>query len=259
VRPVLSVESVSVTFRHRGRSVSALRDVGFDVEAGTTVGVVGASGSGKSTLARVILGLLAPNEGRVLLDDVPLAVPRTPGFRRRVQFVQQNPRSALNPARSIGQTVGLPLVAHRIGDRRSRAARVEELLDRVGLPVEAAGRRPGDLSGGQRQRVALARALATEPDCIVLDEPTSALDVSVQARILRLLRELQEERGLSYVFISHDLPVVRTLAERVVVLESGRIVEQGATEDVLGAPTHPYTQELVAAVPDPFTASERRR
>jgi peptide/nickel transport system ATP-binding protein len=256
---MLSVESLSLTFRHRGRPVEALRDVALHVGGGETVGVVGASGSGKSTLARVILGLVAPDTGRVLLGGVQQSLPRSADFRRRVQFVQQNPRSALNPARTIGQAVALPLVAHRIGDRRSRSTRVEELLETVGLPVEVAARRPGDLSGGQRQRVAIARALATGPDCIVLDEPTSALDVSIQARILALLRSLQEERGLAYVFISHDLPVVRTLADRVVVLRSGRVLEEGAARDVLDAPTDPYTKELVAAVPDPFRTPAPRR
>lgn len=256
---MLSVKSVSLTFRHRGHAVEALHGVGLQVAAGETVGVVGASGSGKSTLARVILGLVAPDAGSVFLGDVPQGVPRSADFRRRVQFVQQNPRSALNPARTIGQTVALPLVAHGVGDRRSRSARVGELLETVGLPVEVATRRPGDLSGGQRQRVAIARSLATGPECIVLDEPTSALDVSVQARILALLGSLQEERGLAYVFISHDLPVVRTLADRIVVLRSGRVVEEGTVQEVLDAPTDPYTKELVAAVPDPFRTPVRRR
>jgi peptide/nickel transport system ATP-binding protein len=210
---------------------------------------VGESGSGKSTLANLILGIHQPSTGTLLLDGEPLPAVRTLLHRRRIQLVQQNPLSSLNPRRLIGASVRLPLDVHRIGDRSGRTARVAALLREVGLEPEMARRTPASLSGGQRQRVAIARALAANPDLLVLDEPTSALDVLVQARVLGLLDRLRRAHGLTYVFITHDLAVVRAIADRVSVFSAGKLVESGDVETIFAAPREAYTRSLIAAVP----------
>jgi peptide/nickel transport system ATP-binding protein len=229
----------------------ALRAIDFELPRGGALGVIGASGSGKSTLARVLLAL---HRGRAELleiagaDPFALRGPARKAWRRRVQIVFQDPGSALDPRMSVAETLREPLQLHGLGDAQAQAAQVEALLAAVQLDAALATRRPHELSGGQKQRVAIARALALAPEVLVCDEAVSALDVSVQAEILALLRRLQHERGLSLIFISHDLAAVRSLCDRIVVLEHGRIVEHGTTAQVLSAPVHPHTRNLVATL-----------
>jgi oligopeptide/dipeptide ABC transporter ATP-binding protein len=230
----------------------AVDGVSLSVRRGEILGVVGESGSGKSTIARSIVGLYQPTAGTILLDGASLPQAsrrRSREQKRRVQMVFQHPASALNPRRTVGQTLALPLHIHR-GLHGSAAQReIERLLTLVELPAEFAARHPGGLSGGQRQRVAIARALAAGPELLILDEPTSALDVSVQAKVIDLLLQLQAQFGLSYMFITHDISLVRTIAGRVVVLYQGQVQESGPTDRVFEAPQHPYTRLLISAVP----------
>ena len=237
----------------RGRApFRAVDGVSLSVPAGTTHAIVGESGSGKTTTARTVVGVARPTSGRVQVAgiDVTAAGRReTRALRRRVQLVLQNPYSSLDPRQPVGDAIAEPLANFRIGDRAERRRRVADALDRVALPAGLAGRLPRELSGGQRQRVAIARALVIEPEVVVLDEPVSALDVTVQAQILRLLAELQEDLGLTYLFVSHDLGVVAHLSDTVSVMKAGRIVEEGPTHDVFAHPTDPYTADLLAAIP----------
>lgn len=253
---LLRLDGVGKDFRlPRGgesRVFTALDDVHLAVHAGQTLGLVGESGSGKTTALRIAMGLESPTRGRVLLEgtDITGASWSTlRPLRRRFQLVHQNPYSSLDPRFTVAQSIAEPLVSFRVGDRASRTARVHELLDQVALPVSYAGRRPAELSGGQRQRVAIARALALSPELVFLDEPVSALDVSVQDQILTLLARLQDELGIGYLFVSHDLAVVAALAHHVAVLRGGRIVESGTAASVLTAPTEAHTRELLDAVP----------
>jgi peptide/nickel transport system ATP-binding protein len=237
---------------HRYRQVRAVDGVSFAVAAGETLAVVGESGSGKTTTARCVAGLLQPTAGEIRIDGRP--VPRRPaawprGLRRRLQIVFQNPDLTLNPRRRVLEAVARPLTLFRLADRRARRAAAARLLEAVGLDARALELFPGQLSGGQRQRVAIARAFAPRPELVVCDEPTSALDVSVQATVLNLLASLQARERTSYLFISHDLSVVRHIADRVVVLYLGRIVEAGTTAEVFAPPWHPYTEALLSAVP----------
>lgn len=254
-RPMLEVSNLVKTFPVRnafGRQsgeVKAVNDVSFSIERGQVYGLAGESGSGKSTIARMIMGLTAPTAGAILLDgqDIAGAV----GSRehgRKVQMVFQNPGSSLNPRRTVGQSIAVPLAAHghASGDRQRR---IGELLEMVQLPAEFAQRFPHELSGGQKQRVAIARALAVAPKLLVLDEPTSALDVSVQARVIDLLVDLGRQFDLTFLFISHDLSLMRNFAQRVGVLYLGEIVETGPTADVFEQPRHDYTRLLLASVP----------
>ena len=260
--PLLSVRGLSKSFRAPRRAlwggarreVRAVADVSFEIAAGETLALVGESGSGKSTTARLVLRLLAPDAGEVRFSGRDwLAL--TPGelnrARRDVGVVFQDPGSSLDPRLSVGTIVAEPLAIHGIGTAAERLERTAALLRAVGLPLEAARRRPAELSGGQRQRVAVARALSTEPKLVVLDEPVSALDVSVRAQVLNLLVALQEETASrpAYLLIGHDLDVVGRLADRTAVLYLGRIVEEGPTAEVLGAPRHPYTALLLASRP----------
>jgi peptide/nickel transport system ATP-binding protein len=247
---LLSVERVVKRFRSAGREVVALDDVSIAVERGECHAIIGESGSGKSTLGGLILGLFEPTSGLVRFKGETLSARRRPlRLRRAIQLIQQNPLSALNPRRTVGQSVQLALDVHQLGERPRRAERVAELLGEVGLPPDYVRRSPRGLSGGERQRVAIARALACEPELIVLDEPTSALDVLVQARVLQLLMRVRREHRLTYLFITHDLAVVRGIADRISVFEKGRLVETGSADDIFTAPRSPYTRRLLAAIP----------
>ncbi|MEV0462081.1 ABC transporter ATP-binding protein [Nocardia tengchongensis] len=240
----------SVPWRHT--EFTAAEDVSFRLRRGTTTALVGESGSGKTTVASMVLGLDTPTAGSVAFDgkDVAELARRTPlAFRRRIQPIFQNPYGSLDPTYSIHRAIAEPLRTHRIGNRESRDARVRELLDLVALPSAVAARYPRELSGGQRQRVAIARALALEPELIVCDEAVSALDVLVQDQILNLLNTLQAEFGLSYLFITHDLAVVRQIADSVLVMQDGKVAESASTADLFDHPQSPYTQRLLEAIP----------
>ena len=235
-----------------GKDFVAAQDVSLTIPRGSTVAIVGESGSGKTTTARMLLGLIEPTAGSILFDGKELgslSAAERKDFRRRVQPIFQDPYSSLNPLFTLERIIREPLDASRVGTMASRRARVRELMDQVALPQTLLRRRPAELSGGQRQRVAIARALALEPELIVCDEPVSALDVLVQEQILTLLDQLQAERGLSYLFISHDLAVVRRLADTVCVMQKGKVVEAAASEDVFTNPRHPYTRRLLASIP----------
>jgi oligopeptide/dipeptide ABC transporter ATP-binding protein len=249
----LRLERASKTFRSglpwRRRETPAVRDVSLVARTGETLGVLGESGSGKTTLVRLAAFLIRPDDGGVRVDGVDpwtLSGAARRRLRRQVQVVFQESSDALDPRQSVAAAVAEPLANVGVG-RRERAVAVATALDAVGLGPELAGRYPGQLSGGQRQRVGIARALVLAPELILLDEPVSALDVSVAAQVMNLLADLKAERGLGYVLISHELPVVRYLADRAVVLYAGRVVEAGPARDVLDRPAHPYTRALRAA------------
>ncbi len=219
---------------------------------GETVGLVGESGCGKSTLSKTLLRLVEPDAGRVLLEGTDLTGLRGPAlqpWRRKVQMVFQDPYGSLNPRRSVHDILDAVLVVHGNGSRQDRRTRIAAILDRVGLPANAGRRFPHEFSGGQRQRIGIARALVVRPALVILDEPVSALDVSVQAQILNLLIELKEDFQLAYLFISHDLSVVRYMADQVLVMHQGRIVERGAHDTLWQQPQHAYTRSLIAAAP----------
>jgi len=255
---IVAVDHLTRVFHLRGgrpgasKTFKAVDDVSFTIKRGTTMALVGESGSGKSTVANIMLNLLDPTEGKIHFEGTDLSTLNRKqlfAFRRRVQPIFQDPYGSLDPMYSIYRTIEEPLRTHRVGDRKSRVAKVRELLDMVSLPQSTMRRFPNELSGGQRQRVAIARALALEPDVIVCDEPVSALDVLVQAQILTLLNDLQAELGLTYLFISHDLAVVRQIADQVCVMKSGKIVEAATTDEVFDHPREDYTRELLAAIP----------
>lgn len=251
-RPLLEVESLRAVHSTRDGEVVAADDVSFVVEAGECVALVGESGSGKTTIARCVAGLHEPDGGRILLDGTPLAAKaraRSQALRRRIQIVFQNPYDSLNPRHRVRDSVARPAQILRGLSRSDAGAEVAGLLERVRLPGRLAERFPAELSGGERQRVAIARALAAKPDLIICDEITSALDVSVQAAVLEVLTSLRQELGLSLLFISHDLGVVASVADQVLVLERGVIRERGGPEAVLTRPSTAYTRVLIAAVP----------
>lgn len=253
--PMLEIVGLTKTFPVRdglGRSTGAVRavdNVTFSIPRGQVYGLAGESGSGKSTIARMIMGLTAPSAGDILLDGENITGRTgTRAYGRKVQMVFQNPGSSLNPRRTVAQSIAVPLDAHG-HPRRERAGRIAELLGLVQLPADFAERYPHELSGGQKQRVAIARALAVAPRLLVLDEPTSALDVSVQARVIDLLVDLGRQLDLTFLFISHDLSLMRNFAQHVGVLYLGQIVETGPTAEVFTDPQHDYTRLLLASVP----------
>ncbi len=262
---LLSIRNLSVTFRQRRSApvVRAVDDVSFDVELGEVVALVGESGSGKSTIGNAVVGLVPVSGGAVLLQGKVIASPKQTVDRqtvsRQVQVVFQDPFGSLNPSRTVGQALVEPLLVRPNVDVTPRAA-AGEMLGAVGLPPETLDRYPRSFSGGQRQRIVIARALMGMPELVICDEPVSALDVSVQAQVLNLLADLQRQRGVSYLFVSHDLAVVRRIAHRVVVLYRGRVMELGQASAVCTEPQHPYTQALLAAapVPDPGIQQQRR-
>ncbi len=252
--PILEAVGLTKTYKIRGRRehLTAVDEVSFSVPAGSTTAVVGESGSGKTTVARMALGLETPTSGEVRIDGTPVATANRPqrrAIRRAMQPVFQDPYASLNPMFTVQHIVDEPLRVFRIGDRRSRSARVAELLDHVALPRSTARRHPGELSGGQRQRVAIARALALDPRLVICDEAVSALDVIVQDQILSLLADLQRDLGLTYLFITHDLAVVRLVAHDVLVMRDGSVVEAGTVDAVFEDPQCDYTRDLLGAIP----------
>jgi oligopeptide transport system ATP-binding protein len=261
--PLLRVENLRKHFPVRGGVVRAVDGVSFEVRRGETVGLVGESGCGKTTTGRCILQLERPTSGQILFEGKDLTTldgRRLRAVRRRVQVIFQDPYASLNPRMTVGQILAEPLRVHGIvKEKDARAERVQELLAQVGLLVQHARRYPHQLSGGQRQRVGIARALAMEPLLIVCDEPVSALDVSIQAQIINLLEDLQKRLGLTYLFIAHDLSVVRHISDRVVVMYLGKIVEVADRNSLYEKPLHPYTRALLSAVPIPDPRLEARR
>ena len=258
---LIRVEHLSKTYstglllKGSAEPTAAIRDISFDIARGETLGLVGRSGSGKTTIGRTMLRLVEPGHGRVVVnlpgrdsvDLMSLGSQELRVFRRHVQMVFQEPYTSLNPRMTVGDAVEEPLRIHRIVELSDIADRTKQLLEQVGLSLSLARELPGKLSGGQRQRVGIARAIATEPRFVVADEPVTALDVSVQAQILNLLKDLQDQLGLSYLFISHDMAVVEHVSDRIAVLAEGRLVETGPAAEILTNPIHPHTEALVQA------------
>jgi peptide/nickel transport system ATP-binding protein len=268
--PLVEVENLKVYFpiksglvldRHIG-DIRAVDGVSLTIRRGETLGLVGESGCGKSTVGRTILRLYEPTDGRILFDGKDISRLRETemrSLRRRMQMVFQDPYASLNPRHSVGRIIGEPLRSHGLATSKEAGARVSDLLRTVGLPPDAASRYPHEFSGGQRQRIGLARALAVNPDFIVADEPVSALDVSIQAQIINLFEQLQEEFELTYLFIAHDLAVVRHISDRIAVMYLGWIVEVSPAAELYENPLHPYTISLLSAVPIPDPVVEKQR
>ncbi|WP_227287927.1 ABC transporter ATP-binding protein [Boseongicola sp. H5] len=262
--PLVKLEGVSKTFTRRhflrpSEQVHAVRNVSLEIPRGEILGLAGESGSGKTTVARMVMGMMGASEGRISVDGVALADQRDGRIDRRLaQIVYQNPGTSLNPKRTVAQTLEVPL-RFASNEPKARGRRIEELLERVDLPPHFAARFPHELSGGQKQRVAIARALAAEPRLIVLDEPTSALDMSVQKRVIALLEELRSELGLTYLFISHDLSLMRNFCSHIAIMLRGEIVERGTPAEVFEDQQHPYTRALISAVPVITDEEEARK
>lgn len=267
--PFLSVQHLKKYFPvHRGvlsrvvAHVKAVDDISFDIRQGETLGLVGESGCGKTTAGRAVLRLLEPDGGSIRFDGVDLLSLDKQELRRKrrdMQIIFQDPYASLNPRMMIRTIVGEPFAIHRIGNRSDRNDRVAELLKTVGLDASVMNRYPHEFSGGQRQRIGIARALALRPKLIVADEPVSALDVSIQAQIINLMAELQQQFGLTYLFISHAIPVIEHISTRIGVMYLGKLVEVGTSEQICRAPKHPYTQALLSAVPIPDPALRKQR
>lgn len=268
MNPLLTVENLTKTYASpggmfgRGAEARVVSGVSFSLARGDTFALVGESGSGKTTIGRMLLRLVEPDAGIIRFDGIDLRALTPTGMRhmrRRIQIIFQDPYGSLDPRVRIGEAIAEPIRLHRLRSRDAVRERVIELLALVGLSESHADRFPHEFSGGQRQRIAIARALAVEPDLIVCDEPVSALDLSIQAQVLNLLAELRERLGVTYVFISHDMAVVRHLASHVGVLYAGRLVETGPAETIFGDPRHPYTRMLLAATPSPVPNASRER
>src|SRR5580698_4979550 len=250
--PLVEARGLTKEYPREGGTTRVVDDVSFTINPGETLGLVGESGSGKSTVARMLLRLIEPTAGEVLFEGTPLPPASSSemrALRRRMQIVFQDPYAALNPRMRVHQILAEPFAIHREPPPEGLATRLAELLHSVGLDDSALPRYPHEFSGGQRQRINIARALALRPRFLVLDEPVSALDVSVGAQVVNLLRDLQRTLGLTYLFISHSMPLVRYLCDRVAVMQRGRLVELGECEQVCDAPTHEYTRKLIAATP----------
>jgi oligopeptide transport system ATP-binding protein len=268
-KPILAAERVAKHYPLRGAGFSrrsgrvlAVADVSFEIAAGEVFGLVGESGCGKSTLGRVLLRLEELTTGRVCFNGEDIAAfdaPRLKRFRREAQIVYQDPYSSLNPRRTIGDLIAEPLDIHRVGTPAERRERRAWLLNVVGLLPEHGRRYPHEFSGGQRQRIVIARALALNPELLLADEPVSALDVSIQAQVVNLLKELQAQFNLTYIFISHDLSLVEYICDRVAVMYLGRLVELARKQDLYGQPSHPYTQALLSAAPVPDPKARKNR
>ncbi|WP_150522577.1 ABC transporter ATP-binding protein [Roseibium sediminis] len=267
-QPILKVRDLYRTYEIKGglfrpaSTLTAVKGVNFDVERGTTLAVVGESGCGKSTLARMLTMIDAQSSGTIEVDGLPIDISKTgisKDMRQKVQIVFQNPYGSLNPRQKIGHVLEEPLLLNTNMPAAERRDLALDMLQKVGLQPEHYGRYPHMFSGGQRQRIAIARAIMMKPKLLVLDEPVSALDLSVQAQILNLLKDLQDEMGLTYVFISHDLSVVRYLADKVMVMYFGEVVEYGTRDEVFGNPQHSYTKTLFAATPNADVESIRKR
>ncbi|NGX45636.1 MAG: Oligopeptide transport ATP-binding protein OppF [Chlamydiae bacterium] len=258
-KPLVMVRSLKKYFPHQSQSIKAVNDISFDIFPGETLGLVGESGCGKSTIGKCIIKLEEASSGEIHFDG--LAIQNLRGkslraFRRQTGVIFQDPYASLNPRMTAGDIITEPLKVHKLGNRQ---ARLKTLLNLVGLPLSSIGRFPHEFSGGQRQRIGIARALAAEPRFILCDEPISSLDVSVQAQIINLLKNLQEEMGLTYLFIAHDLRIVRYLSTRVAVMYLGHIVEIAPTQTLYKEPQHPYTQALLSAIPIPDPEAEKKR
>jgi peptide/nickel transport system ATP-binding protein len=250
--PILALDDVAFVYRGTPAEQYAVQGISFTIEPGENTGLVGESGSGKTTLVRLLLGLLRPTTGRILFDGVLLDLgnrTQMRSFRRSVQTVFQDPYSSLDPRQRVGRIVGEPVRSLRMASAREAVALVAEALESVGLSADAAARYPHEFSGGQRQRIAIARAIVSRPRVLLADEPVSALDVITRSQVIALLAELRASRDLTVLMVSHDLGVVGALCQRTIVLRGGRIVEQGTTSGVLGAPSEAYTRQLLAAVP----------
>lgn len=252
MKPILQISNLKKFFRTSAGVVKAVDNVSFDMERGETLGLVGESGSGKSTVAYMVAGIYSPTSGKILFQGQDISRPATTrplSIKRSIQIVFQDPGTSLNPRRTIEQILMLPLKVHHIGLPKERRDLVYELLQKVQLPIDYATKAPGMLGGGERQMVAIARALATKPQLVILDEPTSALDVIIQAKIIKMLMAFQRELSLSYLFITHDLSLMRNVATRVAIMYLGKICELAPALEFFQRPLHPYTQMLLSSIP----------